>query len=132
MTASLGPHLTVAELLAEVGRIAFRVVALEVHSDASVGILESQAVHDHNEDEEDGEGDGYPNDIRGGVDTFPHDEVDDDPDGERGQVDFPAEDGRVSDHRLRVHVRTILIDRLRNVSVEYSVSNKSYGLDIIQ
>ena len=104
MTASLGPHLTVAELLAEVGRIAFGIVALEVHSDASVGILESQTVHDHNEDEEDGERDGYPNDIGGGVDTFPHDEVDEDPDTEGSEVDLPAEDGRVSDHVGGIHV----------------------------
>ena len=83
------------------------------------------------ENEEDWERHGNPDDVRRRVDTFPHDEVDDDPDGNSSEVHFPAEDGGVSDHVLSVQIGTIFVDSLDDVTVEHSVKRKAKSVKII-
>ena len=118
------PHLTFFQLVFNDRGIALKIVAFEVHTDTSITVFERESIHNHDEDEKDRERDSDPDDIRGGVDTFPHNEVHNDPDSKRGKVNFPSKDRRVSNDVLGVHFCAILIDRLDNVSVEYSIFDK--------
>ena len=93
-------------------------MALEVHTDALVSVLESKSVHDHDENEENGERHGDPDDIGARVDTLPHDEVDDDPNGEGGEVHLPAEDRGRADHVRCIKLVTVVIVQLDDVLVE--------------
>lgn len=63
LAAGLSPHLSVFQFGADVGSITLCVVALEVHADTSVSVIESKTVHDHDENEEYRHWDGYPDDI---------------------------------------------------------------------
>ena len=120
MTASLSPHFSIFNFFADVRRIAFLVIAFEVHADASISIFEGESIHDHDEDEEDWKRNSNPDDVRGRVDTFPHDEIDDDPDSQSSEVDFPSEDSRICNYVFSIHVGTIIILDLHNVFEEHS------------
>jgi len=81
LTAGLCPHLSFLQLVFNDGWIALSIVAFEVHANSSITVFERESIHNHDKDEKDWERDSDPDDIRGGVDALPHNEVHDDPDG---------------------------------------------------
>jgi hypothetical protein len=92
LSASISPNLSVTENFANNGEFTSSgVLTLEVHSDTGRGVGEGKSLHHKEEDEEDGEGHGEVNNIRGTLNTLEHAEEDDNPDEESRQVSLPGE-----------------------------------------
>jgi len=68
-------------------------VALKVHTEAFIRVFEGETVHDHDENEENGEGHGNPDNLGGELNTLEDADEADNPNEDLGEENFGLEFG---------------------------------------
>jgi hypothetical protein len=94
LSNGIGPHLSITELLSGISGDTIN-LSLKVHADTFISVREAEAVHNHDENEDAGSGNGEPNDVRGGLNTLENAEVGDHPGSQKSEHDFPGEASRL-------------------------------------